>query len=143
MQLDIFHLQGAGLAMPRKLTGCCHHTLDKIISNLQQHLGKVKWEESARHWQGRLLLLGQLLSAWIAYLVRHSSRRMESAFGLRWGRGMRRTKEMLPRLSATHTFLSIYFLPSSDQLSQSLPSISLFISGKIKVNHFNSSLTVS
>ena len=53
MQLDIFHLQGAGLAMPSKLAGCCHHTLNKIISNLQQHLGKTKVGES-NHDIGRV-----------------------------------------------------------------------------------------
>lgn len=48
MQLDILHLQGAGLAMPSKLAGRCHHALDEIISNLQQHLGKTKVWESNR-----------------------------------------------------------------------------------------------
>ena len=56
MQLDIFHLQGAGLAMPSKLAGSCHHTLNKIISNLQQHLGEKQWGRVTMAWQGRLLL---------------------------------------------------------------------------------------
>lgn len=38
MQLDIFHLQGAGLAVPSELAGSRHHTVSEIISDLWQRL---------------------------------------------------------------------------------------------------------
>lgn len=75
MQLDILHLQGAGLAMPSKLAGCCHHTLDKIISNLQQHLGKTKGGRVTMTLAEQAPVAGTTVSAGITYLVRLSIRR--------------------------------------------------------------------
>lgn len=42
VQLDVLHLQGVGLAMPRELAGSRHHALYEIVGDLQQHLPRKK-----------------------------------------------------------------------------------------------------
>lgn len=57
MQLNILHLQSVWLAMPCELAGGCHHALNEIISNLQQHL---LWGEKSSISSPLILIIFQM-----------------------------------------------------------------------------------